>query len=90
LISNSTCTATKRCAIAPSYCTKLVEVMRELQRRRQASRAFAGKDGFITARDLFRWANRQSNGYDELAADGFRVLGERLRSVGGCTRCIQL
>ena len=57
--------------------------MRELQRRRQASRAFAGKDGFITARDLFRWANRQSNGYDELAADGFRVLGERLRSVGG-------
>jgi len=51
-----------------------------LQRRRQASRAFAGKDGFITARDLFRWANRQSNGYEELAADGFRVLGERLRS----------
>ena len=70
----------KRCAVAPSYCTKLVEVMRELQRRRQASRAFAGKDGFITARDLFRWANRQSNGYEELAADGFRVLGERLRS----------
>jgi midasin len=29
---------------------------------------------------LFRWANRQSNGYEELAADGFRVLGERLRS----------
>ena len=70
----------KRCAIAPSYCAKLVEVMRELQRRRQASRAFAGKDGFITARDLFRWANRKSNGYEELAADGFRVLGERLRS----------
>ena len=70
----------KRCAVAPSYCAKLVEVMRELQRRRQASRAFAGKDGFITARDLFRWANRQSNGYEELAADGFRVLGERLRS----------
>ena len=70
----------RRCAIAPTYATKLVEVMRELQRRRQASRAFAGKDGFITARDLFRWANRQSNGYEELAADGFRVLGERLRS----------
>ena len=70
----------KRCAIAPSYCTKLVEVMRELQRRRQASRAFAGKDGFITARDLFRWANRQSNGYEALAMDGFKVLGERLRT----------
>jgi len=69
-----------RCEIAPSYCVKLVEVMRELQRRRQGSRAFAGKDGYITARDLFRWANRQSTGYEELAADGFRVLGERLRS----------
>ena len=69
-----------RCEIAPSYCVKLVEVMRELQRRRQGSRAFAGKDGYITARDLFRWANRQSNGYEQLAADGFKVLGERLRS----------
>ena len=65
----------KRCAIAPSYCAKLVEVMRELQRRRQASRAFAGKDGFITARDLFRWANRKSNWYEELAADGFEGFG---------------
>jgi midasin len=55
-------------------------VMRELQRRRQGSQAFAGKDGYITARDLFRWANRQSTGYEALAADGFRVLGERLRS----------
>jgi len=69
-----------RCEIAPSYCVKLVEVMRELQRRRQGSRAFAGKDGYITARDLFRWANRQSNGYEQLAADGVKVLGERLRS----------
>ena len=28
--------------------------MRELQRRRQTSAVFAGKDGFITARDLLR------------------------------------
>ena len=28
--------------------------MRELQRRRQGSAVFAGKDGFITARDLLR------------------------------------
>jgi len=69
-----------RCEIAPSYCVKLVEVMRELQRIRQGSRAFAGKDGYITARDLFRWANRKSTGYEQLAADGFKVLGERLRS----------
>ena len=42
--------------IPPSYCVKLVEVMRELQRRRQGSAVFAGKDGFITARDLLRCA----------------------------------
>ena len=70
----------KRCEIAPSYCTKLVESMRELQGLRRGSRAFAGKDGYITARDLFRWANRKSIGYENLASDGFRVLGERLRS----------
>ena len=70
----------KRCSIAPSYAAKMVEVMRELQRRRRASRAFAGKDGFVTARDLFRWANRNADGYDALAADGFKTLGERLRS----------
>ena len=70
----------KRCETAPSYCTKLVESMRELQGLRRGSRAFAGKDGYITARDLFRWANRKSIGYENLASDGFRVLGERLRS----------
>ena len=70
----------KRCEIAPSYCVKLVESMRELQGLRRGSRAFANKDGYITARDLFRWANRKSIGYENLASDGFRVLGERLRS----------
>jgi hypothetical protein len=44
----------KRCGIAPSYASKLVAVMRELQRRRQGSNVFAGKHGFITPRDLFR------------------------------------
>jgi midasin len=70
----------KRCEIAPSYCVKLVESMRALQGMRRGSRAFAGKDGYITARDLFRWAKRKSVGYENLASDGFRVLGERLRS----------
>ena len=32
--------------------------MRELQRRRQTSAVFAGKDGFITARDLLRCVAR--------------------------------
>ena len=40
---------------------------------------FAGKHGFITPRDLFRWAERGAVGYQALAEDGFAVLGERLR-----------
>eukprot|EP00958_Prasinococcus_capsulatus_P008905 scaffold874_cov380-Prasinococcus_capsulatus_cf.AAC.29 len=70
----------KRCSIAPSYCNKMVTVMKELQRRRQGSRTFAGKHGFITPRDLFRWAGRDAQGYQQLAEEGFFLLGERLRS----------
>lgn len=40
---------------------------------------FAGKHGFITPRDLFRWAGRGAVGYPELAENGFLLLGERLR-----------
>lgn len=54
--------------------------MRELQRRRQATNVFAGKHGFITPRDLFRWAERGAVGYEELAENGAMILGERLRS----------
>ena len=45
----------------------------------QASNVFAGKHGFITPRDLFRWAERGAVGYEQLAENGFAVLGERLR-----------
>ena len=69
----------KRCALPPSYCKKLVLVMKDLQTARQHSQVFAGKQGFITLRDLFRWANRHPNGYEELAEAGFMLLGERLR-----------
>ncbi|KAG2499138.1 hypothetical protein HYH03_002721 [Edaphochlamys debaryana] len=71
----------KRCAVAPSYANKLVAVQRELQRRRNAHSVFAGKHGFITPRDLFRWAERGAVGYEALAADGALLLGERLRSA---------
>jgi midasin len=70
----------QRCGIAPSYASKMVTVLRELQRRRQRSNVFAGRHGFITPRDLFRWAERGAVGYEALAVDGFCVLGERLRS----------
>lgn len=71
----------KRCAIAPSYAAKLVAVQRELQRRRNAHSVFAGKHGFITPRDLFRWAERGAVGYEQLATDGCVLLGERLRTA---------
>ena len=70
----------KRCSIAPSYCAKLVSVMKDLQRQRHGTKVFAGKNSLITLRDLFRWANRQANGYQELAIDGYMLLAERLRN----------
>ncbi|KAI9291507.1 P-loop containing nucleoside triphosphate hydrolase protein, partial [Neoconidiobolus thromboides FSU 785] len=69
----------QRCKIAPSYCKKLILVYKKLQLRRQSTRVFESKEGFITLRDLFRWANRQAVGYDQLAADGYMLLAERVR-----------
>ncbi|KAG2468110.1 MDN1 protein, partial [Polypterus senegalus] len=48
----------QRCSLPPSYCSKLVKVMLDLQSHRRGSTVFAGKHGFITLRDLFRWAER--------------------------------
>ena len=48
----------KRSQIPESRAKLLVQVMRQLQERRQDANVFAGKDGFITLRDLFRWAER--------------------------------
>lgn len=72
----------KKCKIPRSYANKMIEVMKELQLRRQKSKVFAGKHGFITPRDLFRWANRFSKygtSYEDLAKDGYFLLAERLR-----------
>lgn len=72
----------KRCKIPESYAKKMVNVFKDLQLHRQDSNVFAGKHGFITPRDLFRWANRFSRfgkSYDDLAHDGYFVLAERLR-----------
>lgn len=68
-----------RCSIPGSYAHKMVDVMKDLQRHRQSSQVFAGKHGFITARDLFRWGERHANGFEELASDGYMLLAERLR-----------
>ena len=70
--------------VAESRALKMVAVMRELQRRRKNANVLAGKYGFITPRDLFRWAERHTNAdtssMDSLAVAGFMLLGEALRN----------
>ncbi|KAG0370064.1 AAA ATPase midasin [Gamsiella multidivaricata] len=69
----------RRCTMAPSYCKRLVEVYKKLMARRQTTRIFEQGHGFITLRDLFRWAGRGAGSYDELAMDGYMILAERCR-----------
>ncbi|GBM39498.1 Midasin [Araneus ventricosus] len=79
----------KRCKLAPSRSKKLVAVMQELQMRRRESGVFAGKQGFITLRDLFRWGERYDNAREEdttnydwdqhLADEGYLLLAGRVR-----------
>lgn len=71
-----------RCKIYVGHAEKMVEVMKDLRLHRQSSRVFAGKHGFITPRDLFRWADRTQrfgNSNEDLAKDGYYLLAERLR-----------
>ncbi|KAF9915434.1 AAA ATPase midasin [Lobosporangium transversale] len=69
----------RRCTMAPSYCKRLVEVYKKLMARRQTTRLFEQGHGFITLRDLFRWAGRGAGSYEELAQDGYMILAERCR-----------
>lgn len=74
----------KRCEIPQNYAKKMVDVMKELQLFRQRSKVFSGKHGFITPRDLFRWAYRFKEfgcSYEDLARDGYYLLAERLRDL---------
>ncbi|KAG7818238.1 hypothetical protein KL928_003239 [Ogataea angusta] len=69
----------ERCQIAPSYARKIVEVYKELSVQRQSTRLFEKKNSFATLRDLFRWALRDAVGYEQLAANGYMLLAERVR-----------
>ncbi|KAI0564898.1 AAA ATPase [Gracilaria domingensis] len=69
----------KRSGIPQSFARKMVAVMRELQVKRKVSGLFSGREGFVTARDLFRWASRLPRSKEELAVHGFFLLGERCR-----------
>ncbi|KAI0413696.1 hypothetical protein F5X98DRAFT_378468 [Xylaria grammica] len=65
---------------APSDCKRIVNVYKELSRLRQTSRLFENKDSFATLRDLFRWALRVAESREEIAANGFMLLAERVRN----------
>ncbi|KAK2715538.1 hypothetical protein QYM36_010205, partial [Artemia franciscana] len=79
----------QRCQIPLSYAKKLVAVHKELQIHRRGSAAFAGKSGFVTLRDLFRWAERYrladispAKLYDwdqHMADEGYLVLSGKVR-----------
>ena len=69
----------ERCQIAPSYCERIVKVYKELSLLRQSTRLFEQKNSFATLRDLFRWANREAVGYQQLAENGYMLLAERVR-----------
>ncbi|XP_059478111.1 midasin [Neocloeon triangulifer] len=79
----------QRCELPASYAKKMVAVMNSLQLRRRESAAFAGKQGFMTLRDLFRWGERyrlakvdnsgNHNWEQHLADEGYLVLAGRVR-----------
>ena len=70
----------ERSQIAPSYCTRIVSVYKKLAILRQSSRIFEQKNSFATLRDLFRWAQRDADNVEQLALNGFMLLGERVRN----------
>ncbi|XP_064402600.1 midasin-like isoform X2 [Halichondria panicea] len=89
----------QRCSLPTSYAKKMVDVMKELQMVRSESGIFHGKHGLITLRDLFRWAERYRRSkvtnkfYDweqQLAEDGYMLLGGRLRTVDEQTTILEV
>jgi midasin len=66
--------------VAPSDCKRIVDVYKELSRLRQTNRLFEQKDSFATLRDLFRWALRDADNREQLAANGYMLLAERVRN----------
>ncbi|KAK9303268.1 hypothetical protein QLX08_005030 [Tetragonisca angustula] len=90
----------KRCKMPETYCKQVINVMTELQVRRKSTATFAGKKGFITLRDLFRWAERyhlappvESGLYDwsqHLADEGYLVLSSKVRHPEECLEIIEV
>lgn len=70
----------ERSQIAPSFCARIVAVYKQLTVLRQSERLFEQKNSFATLRDLFRWALRDADDREQLAVNGFLLLGERVRN----------
>ncbi|KAJ1624016.1 P-loop containing nucleoside triphosphate hydrolase protein, partial [Pavlovales sp. CCMP2436] len=71
------------------FCARMVDVLGELRRLRDGARVFAGADGLVTVRDLFRWAGREPGTYDELAAHGHALLAGRLREPAAAAAVVR-
>lgn len=69
----------ERSQIAPSFCTRIVSVYKKLKVLRQTGRLFEQRNSFATLRDLFRWAFRPADDRQQLASNGYMLLGERVR-----------
>ena len=61
------------------FVPKLLSSLPLTSRRPLCVRLVPGKSGFVTARDLLKWANRRPHGKEEAAVQGFFLLAERLR-----------
>ena len=70
----------ERSQIAPSFCARIVAVYKMLSTLRQTERLFEQENSFATLRDLFRWALRDADDRQQLAINGFMLLGERVRN----------
>ncbi|KAJ1819886.1 AAA ATPase midasin, partial [Coemansia sp. RSA 2675] len=68
------------CRVPPTHAKLLVDVYRNLTQVRAQTRIFEASHGFITLRDLFRWANRHATTKGELAEHGYMLIAERVRS----------
>lgn len=68
----------RRTQLPESRCRRIVGIYRELSVLRQENRLFEQKS-FATLRDLFRWAQRPNDTIEQLATNGYMLLGERVR-----------
>ena len=77
----------RRCMLPATNAERMIAVMHKLQQQRDSHSLFLGKGSLITVRDLFRWGERmkgaKDNTLESLAEQGYRLLGERLRSAEG-------